>query len=85
MQTVFLVDIHTVVAVLQHEDYSRLGVLVCAKRFITISTNLYCSDPRPVFKEFGADTEAKVRYVRMHAYIPECESGWLFTDEIIIR
>ena len=62
-----------------------LRSLVCAKRFITISTNLYCSDPRPVFKEFGADTEAKVRYVRMHAYIPECESGWLFTDEIIIR
>ena len=62
-----------------------LRSLVCAKRFITISTNLYCSDPRPVFKEFGADTEAKVCYVRMHAYIPECESGWLFTDEIIIR
>lgn len=51
----------------------------------SIENDVDSSDPRPVFKEFGADTKAKVRYVRMHAYIPECESGWLFTDEIIIR
>lgn len=51
----------------------------------SIENDVDPNDQHPTFKEFGADTKAKVRYVRMHAYIPECESGWLFTDEIIIR
>lgn len=42
-------------------------------------------DKHPAFKEFGARVKAKVRYVRMHAYIREGGSGWLFTDEIIVR
>ena len=51
----------------------------------SIQNDIGTDDPRPVFKEYGSDVKAKVRFVRMHAYIPECESGWLFTDEIIIR